>query len=57
MPDGLNGTRKYQTTDAGRAALRAPIPAKPARPKLTMLKPRLATLDTRTAKPWPKGRK
>jgi len=56
MPDSPAGNRLYRTTEAGRAALKMEAPAKPKRPKLTMLKPRLATLDTRTAKPPPKRR-
>jgi hypothetical protein len=51
LQDGLSGNRKYRTTESGRAALRAPIPPNPSGPRLTMLKPRVATLDTRTLKP------
>lgn len=51
MPDSLNGTRMYRTTEAGRKALQSAPAARPPRRKLTMLKPRIPTLDTRTAKP------
>jgi hypothetical protein len=43
----------FKTTDAGKAALAALKVGtmRPARPKLTMLKPRIATLDTRIVRP------
>lgn len=43
----------YRTTAAGKAALQEPGRPKPARkrPKLTMAKPRVPTMDTRIAKP------
>jgi hypothetical protein len=51
MPDSLNGTRMYRTTEAGQKALQATPQAKPARPKLTMLKPRIAAFHTQRLKP------
>jgi hypothetical protein len=57
LPDSLIGFRMYRTTETGRAMLNARIPKKlPSRKPIPMLKPRLATLDTRTAKPLPRKR-
>lgn len=55
FPHPVSGGPRVRITAAGKAALDAPIPPKVrARPKLTMLKPRIATMDTRTVKPWRK---
>ena len=47
---------RYCITDAGRAALREPPDMPPTRPKIAILKPRIATMDTRRVKPESKGR-
>jgi hypothetical protein len=58
LPDSLIGFRMYRTTETGRAMLNVPIPKKPSfRKPLATLKPLVATLDTRTAKPLTASRK
>ncbi len=39
-----NGIKQARITEAGRAALKRPIPAKPVRPRLKMLRPKLKEL-------------
>jgi hypothetical protein len=57
LPDSPAGFRMYRTTESGRAMLSAPMPKKQSsrKPPATS-KPRVATFDTRTAKPLPRKR-
>ena len=51
------GTKMYRTTKLGCLMLDTPAETKKrAGPKIKMLPPRIATLDTRTAKPLPRKR-
>jgi hypothetical protein len=58
LPDSPAGFRMYRTTELGCSVLNEPVPKKTSsRKPLATLKPRVATLDTRTTKPLRAPRK